>query len=62
MTDDVSLYPWQWVESMADAGATRYIFHIEATDNPARCVRKIKEANMKVCLVQPLQEDHYSES
>lgn len=33
---------------MADAGANQYTFHIEATDDPQGCVRKIKETGMKV--------------
>jgi len=40
--------PEQWIESMSDAGATQYTFHIEATDDPATCIRKIKDAGMKV--------------
>ncbi|XP_014788484.1 ribulose-phosphate 3-epimerase [Octopus bimaculoides] len=39
--------PERWVEGMADAGANQYTFHIEATDNPEDCVRKIKESGMK---------------
>ena len=33
---------------MQSAGADQYTFHVEATDNPAECVRKIREAGMKV--------------
>ena len=33
---------------MHAAGADQYTFHVEATDNPAECVRKIKETGMKV--------------
>lgn len=40
--------PEQWIEPMLDAGANQYTFHIEATDNPMACIRKIKEAGMKV--------------
>lgn len=40
--------PEQWVESMVDAGADQYTFHIEATNNPSELIRKIKEAGMKV--------------
>ncbi|XP_029634869.1 ribulose-phosphate 3-epimerase [Octopus sinensis] len=40
--------PERWVEGMAEAGANQYTFHIEATDNPEDCVRKIKESGMKV--------------
>ena len=32
---------------MQSAGADQYTFHVEATDNPAECVRKIREAGMK---------------
>ncbi|XP_005091964.2 ribulose-phosphate 3-epimerase [Aplysia californica] len=40
--------PEKWVEGMADAGADMYTFHYEATDDPVGCIRKIKEAGMKV--------------
>ena len=33
---------------MADAGASMYTFHYEATNEPARCIRKVQEAGMKV--------------
>ena len=33
---------------MADAGATQYTFHVEATDDPMMVIRKIQEAGMKV--------------
>ena len=39
---------FQWIEGMADAGADMYTFHFEATDDPMTCIRKIKEAGMKV--------------
>ncbi|KAL3836423.1 hypothetical protein ACJMK2_021856 [Sinanodonta woodiana] len=39
--------PEQWIGEMADAGADQYTFHIETTDDPARTIRKIKEAGMK---------------
>ncbi|PVD37147.1 hypothetical protein C0Q70_04142 [Pomacea canaliculata] len=42
--------PETWVEHMADAGADMYTFHYEATPHPERCIRKIKEAGMKVGL------------
>lgn len=42
------LFHLQWVEHMADAGADMYTFHYEATPHPERCIRKIKEAGMKV--------------
>lgn len=40
--------PEQWIEPMADAGANQYTFHIEATNQVDECIRKIKEAGMKV--------------
>lgn len=39
--------PEKWVEPMADAGATQYTFHVEATKNSGELIRKIKEAGMK---------------
>lgn len=33
---------------MKGAGADQYTFHFEATDDPKTCIRKIKEAGMKV--------------
>ena len=40
--------PERWIEPMADAGANLYTFHIEATEDPAACIRKVKEAGMRV--------------
>ncbi|GAB6032061.1 hypothetical protein CHUAL_010427 [Chamberlinius hualienensis] len=40
--------PEQWVEPMSDAGANLYTFHIEATHEPSRIIRQIREAGMKV--------------
>nr|XP_011432354.2 ribulose-phosphate 3-epimerase [Crassostrea gigas] len=40
--------PEQWIQNMADAGANQYTFHYEATDDPTTCIRKIREAGMKV--------------
>jgi len=40
--------PDQWVEPMADAGATQYTFHIEATEDVPATVAKIRQAGMKV--------------
>ncbi|XP_006817672.1 ribulose-phosphate 3-epimerase-like [Saccoglossus kowalevskii] len=40
--------PESWVEPMADSGANQYTFHVEATDDPKSCIRKIREAGMKV--------------
>lgn len=42
------LNPEKWIEPMADAGGDQYTFHVEATDNPADVIKKIKEAGMKV--------------
>ncbi|XP_064617623.1 ribulose-phosphate 3-epimerase-like [Liolophura sinensis] len=39
--------PEKWVEGMADAGADLYTFHIEGSDDPMTCIRKIKEAGMR---------------
>ena len=33
---------------MADAGATQYTFHLEATEGPEKLITQIKEAGMKV--------------
>ncbi len=33
---------------MQAAGATQYTFHLEATSDVEGCIRKIREANMKV--------------
>ena len=38
----------QWIEDMRAAGADQYTFHYEATEDPTTCIRKIKEAGMKV--------------
>lgn len=40
--------PEKWIAPMADAGANLYTFHIEATEDPGECIRKIKEASLKV--------------
>ncbi|KAK6182114.1 hypothetical protein SNE40_009872 [Patella caerulea] len=42
--------PEKWVEPVADAGGDMYSFHFEATKDPELCIRKIKEAGMKVGL------------
>ncbi|VDL61412.1 unnamed protein product [Hymenolepis diminuta] len=42
--------PEKWIEGMRDAGATQYTFHLEAADDVERCIRKIREADMKVGL------------
>ncbi|XP_074652181.1 ribulose-phosphate 3-epimerase-like isoform X2 [Tubulanus polymorphus] len=41
------LNPEKWIEEMQKAGADQYTFHIEATQDPKECIRKIKEAGMK---------------
>ena len=49
--------PLDWINDMADAGANQYTFHVEATDEPATVIRKIKEAGMKVGIaVKPKTE------
>lgn len=40
--------PEKWIEPMSSAGATQYTFHYEAASDVKRCIRKIREANMKV--------------
>ncbi|XP_033109385.1 ribulose-phosphate 3-epimerase-like [Anneissia japonica] len=40
--------PERWIQNMADAGANQYTFHIEATEDPGQCIRKVREAGMKV--------------
>lgn len=40
--------PEKWITDMASAGANQYTFHIESTSDPMNCIRRIKEANMKV--------------
>ncbi|KAL3317495.1 hypothetical protein Ciccas_003844 [Cichlidogyrus casuarinus] len=42
--------PEQWIAPMADAGATQFTFHLEASENPNECIRSIKEQGMKVGL------------
>jgi len=42
--------PEKWINDMYDAGANQYTFHYEATDQPEKCIRLIKEAGMKVGL------------
>ena len=40
--------PDTWIESMKDAGADQYTFHIEATNEPGETCRKVRESGMKV--------------
>ncbi|KAI1293480.1 Ribulose-phosphate 3-epimerase [Halotydeus destructor] len=42
--------PEQWIEDMADAGANLYTFHVEATQDIDKCIRKVRDAGMKVGL------------
>ena len=39
--------PETWVESMAASGTDIYTFHVEATEDPKKTIRVIKEAGMK---------------
>ena len=40
--------PEAWITDMANAGATQFTFHLESTDAPGECIRRIKESGMKV--------------
>lgn len=42
--------PTRWIEPMADAGASMYTFHVEATDRVDECIRRVREAGMQVGL------------
>ncbi|CAH8527451.1 unnamed protein product [Heterobilharzia americana] len=42
--------PEKWIDNMKSAGATQYTFHYESTENVEHCIRKIREADMKVGL------------
>ncbi|KAA3673500.1 ribulose-phosphate 3-epimerase [Paragonimus westermani] len=42
--------PEKWIDNMKSAGASQYTFHYEATNDVARCIRLIREADMKVGL------------
>ena len=39
--------PLKWIKDFAEAGAARYTFHAEATNDAAGVIQKIKEAGMK---------------
>jgi len=39
--------PDKWVESMAGAGTDIFTFHSEASEDPLKTIRKIKESGMK---------------
>jgi hypothetical protein len=41
--------PEKWVDAMADAGVSQFIFHIETTETPVELIEKIKAKGMKVC-------------
>lgn len=41
-------HPDKFVQSMADAGADQFVFHVEATQDPGKTIRKVREAGMKV--------------
>lgn len=43
--------PERWIQDIAAAGGNRFAFHIEATDEPMRVIRGIKEAKMDVGIV-----------
>ena len=38
--------PEKWVGDMHDAGCDQYTFHIEATQEPAKLIRQIREAGL----------------
>ncbi|RWS06417.1 D-ribulose-5-phosphate 3-epimerase-like protein [Dinothrombium tinctorium] len=40
--------PEKWIVPMCDAGANQYTFHYEATSDPLKCIRKVREAGMNV--------------
>lgn len=40
--------PEQWVEDFAKAGATSYTFHVEAAEDSAALIKKIRAAGMRV--------------
>jgi ribulose-phosphate 3-epimerase len=45
---------------MQDAGINHYTFHVEATENVCGCIRKIREAGMKVWLLSLCSHfDHF---
>ena len=51
----------QWITDMANAGANIFTFHIEATDDAARCIKMITAAGMKVsesASLEYLKADH----
>jgi len=40
--------PEKWISDMASSGADQFTFHLESTEIPDECVRRIKESGMKV--------------
>lgn len=40
--------PEQWIDDFKKAGADQYTFHLEATQNVAEVIQKVKEAGMRV--------------
>ncbi|VEU19516.1 DEKNAAC100457 [Brettanomyces naardenensis] len=46
--------PEQWVEPIAKAGGDQYTFHFEATDDPLKLIKLIKDNGMQAaCAVKP---------
>lgn len=46
--------PEQWVKPMANAGASIYTFHYEATENPQQLIKEIKDEGMRAgCAIKP---------
>ncbi|RLV92814.1 Ribulose-phosphate 3-epimerase [Spathaspora sp. JA1] len=42
--------PEQWIEDIAKAGGDSYTFHFEATKDPAKVIKKIKEHGLKAAM------------
>lgn len=42
--------PLQWIEPMADAGCSQYTYHVEAAQDQAEVIRRVREAGMRVGL------------
>ncbi|XP_023586266.1 ribulose-phosphate 3-epimerase-like [Trichechus manatus latirostris] len=52
--------PEQWLKPMAIAGANRYTFYLEATENPGALIKDIRENGMKVGLtIKPVTTVEY---
>lgn len=41
-------HPLEWVDELIEAGFEKIIFHIESTDDPAKCIEYIKEEGLQV--------------